>query len=63
MTTTRTNQCNFCRATIKPEDGIGLIWIVGGTLEAVQMNSAENHLCRTCCKALEPILSNLFKSK
>lgn len=63
MTTTRTHQCNFCRDTIKPEDGIGLTWIVGETLEVMPMHGVENHLCRRCGKALEPILSRLFNPK
>lgn len=61
MTTVRTHQCNFCRETIKPGDGIGLIWIVGNTLEQRNLTDAENHLCRRCCKELEVILHRLFK--
>lgn len=62
MTTLRTHQCNFCRATIKDSDGIGLAWL-GDKLDSRPMASVEDHLCGPCARALAVLLGYLFRNK
>jgi hypothetical protein len=52
MTTMRTYRCDLCRDPISENEGVGVYWSGGTSIQFKLLRDAERHLCNACIRGV-----------